>query len=233
MAKVLIVPNGIIFTHTSKQPWRTIGIFLKLAGEVPERISWMKKHSPKYRYTRQHLYEARKFGEKIARAVSSLLLVLGWLFTNTDKYMKKIILFSIILVIAGCLKFGENIDLKGNEIKDKTIKSIEKISKIKFPNDSIHLRFSYFGDTIDPYWHYKGELTKNGYKELIQDNEFTSLNDIDNNNFIQSETDNWWNPQMMDFGVRKKKDFPDSSQLTYSIGKEKNKFVVYISYHTL
>lgn len=65
-----IVPNGIIFTHTSKEPWRTIGVFLKLAGEVPERMSWMKKHYPKYGHTRQQLTEARKFGEQIARAVS-------------------------------------------------------------------------------------------------------------------------------------------------------------------
>jgi hypothetical protein len=65
-----VVPNGIIFTHTSKEPWRTIGVFLKLAGEVPERMSWMREHYPKYGHTRQQLTEARKFGERIARAVS-------------------------------------------------------------------------------------------------------------------------------------------------------------------
>ncbi len=65
-----VVPNGIIFTHTSKEPWRTIGVFLKLAGEVPERMSWMREHYPKYGHTQQQLTEARKFGERIARAVS-------------------------------------------------------------------------------------------------------------------------------------------------------------------
>ncbi|MCI5221221.1 MAG: hypothetical protein D3924_00705 [Candidatus Electrothrix sp. AR4] len=65
-----VVPNGIIFTHTSKEPWCTIGVFLKLAGEVPERISWLRKHYPKYGHTRQQLAEARTFGEQIARALT-------------------------------------------------------------------------------------------------------------------------------------------------------------------
>ncbi len=64
------VPNGIIFTHTSKEPWRTLGVFLKLAGETPERISWLKERYPKYGHTRQQLSEARRFGEMIARTLS-------------------------------------------------------------------------------------------------------------------------------------------------------------------
>lgn len=64
------VPNGIIFTHTSKEPWRTIGVFLKLAGETPERMSWMQDHYPKYGHTREQIAEARRFGELIGRAVT-------------------------------------------------------------------------------------------------------------------------------------------------------------------
>ncbi len=64
------VPNGIIFTHTSKEPWRTIGVFLKLAGETPERMAWMQEHYPKYGHTRQQIDEARRFGELIGRAVT-------------------------------------------------------------------------------------------------------------------------------------------------------------------
>ncbi|MCW5198124.1 hypothetical protein VU06_00050 [Desulfobulbus sp. F3] len=65
-----IVPNGIIFTHTSKEPWRTIGVFLKLAGETPERMSWMQDHYPKYGHTREQFAEARRFGEMIGRTVT-------------------------------------------------------------------------------------------------------------------------------------------------------------------
>jgi len=64
------VPNLIVFSHPSKEPWRTVGVFLKLAGKVPERMSWMKKHYRKYGHTPAQLDEARNFGEQIAEVLS-------------------------------------------------------------------------------------------------------------------------------------------------------------------
>ena len=64
------VPNGIIFSHPSKEPWCTIGVFLKLAGKLPERMSWMRPHYTKYGHSRQQLTEARRFGELIGRALT-------------------------------------------------------------------------------------------------------------------------------------------------------------------
>lgn len=59
------IPNVIIFTHPNKEPWRTVGVFLKLAGQVPERMGWMQPHYRKFGHTRSQLDEARSFGEKI------------------------------------------------------------------------------------------------------------------------------------------------------------------------
>ncbi len=54
----------IIFTHTTKEPWRTIGVFLKLAGKVPEAgKSWFRKYYPKYGHSRQQLASAEKIGQ--------------------------------------------------------------------------------------------------------------------------------------------------------------------------
>ena len=63
------VPNLIVFSHPSKEPWRTVGVFLKLAGKVPERMPWMKKHYRKYGHTRAQLTEARNFGEQLAEVL--------------------------------------------------------------------------------------------------------------------------------------------------------------------
>ena len=63
------VPNLIVFSHPSKEPWRTIGVFLKLAGKVPERMSWLKKHYHKYGHSRVQLVEASNFGEQIAEVL--------------------------------------------------------------------------------------------------------------------------------------------------------------------
>ncbi len=65
------VPNLIVFSHPSHEPWRTLGVFLKLAGKVPERIPWMKKHYPKYGHTIAQLAEAERFGTQLAEVLVS------------------------------------------------------------------------------------------------------------------------------------------------------------------
>ena len=64
-----LVDNLIVFTHPNPEPWRTLGVFLKLAGRVPERHSWISRYYQKYGHTRDQLAEARRFGEMIALAL--------------------------------------------------------------------------------------------------------------------------------------------------------------------
>lgn len=59
-AKVL---NPLIFLHIGAEPWRTIGVFLKLAGKVPESgKSWFRKYYRKYGHTREQVEHARTLG---------------------------------------------------------------------------------------------------------------------------------------------------------------------------
>ncbi len=65
------VPNLIVFSHPSKEPWKTLGVFFKLAGKHPERMSWMKKHYRKYGHTRDQIALAGVIGEQIGIALTS------------------------------------------------------------------------------------------------------------------------------------------------------------------
>ena len=62
------VDNLIVFSHPSREPWRTIGVFLKLAGKVPERM-WFSRYYRKYGHTNAQIIEAERFGTMIGRAV--------------------------------------------------------------------------------------------------------------------------------------------------------------------
>lgn len=62
------VDNLIVFTHPSREPWRTLGVFLKLAGKVPERM-WFSKYYNKYGHTNSQLIEAERFGTMIGQAI--------------------------------------------------------------------------------------------------------------------------------------------------------------------
>lgn len=59
--------NVMVFSHPNPEPWRTIGVFLKLAGEVPEKKLWLAGKYRKYGHTRKQLKEAKRFGRLIAR----------------------------------------------------------------------------------------------------------------------------------------------------------------------
>ena len=63
------VVNKMIFAHPSKEPWRTIGVFLKLAGRVPERSRWFGRHYPRYGHSREQQDQAFAFGAAIGQAL--------------------------------------------------------------------------------------------------------------------------------------------------------------------
>ncbi len=65
------VPNCIIFTHTSKEPWRTLGVFLKLAGKNPERSPFLSKRYPRYGHDRNQQEESFRFGTMLGEAVAN------------------------------------------------------------------------------------------------------------------------------------------------------------------
>ncbi|OQX10175.1 MAG: hypothetical protein BWK76_21120 [Desulfobulbaceae bacterium A2] len=57
------VPNLLVFSHPSPEPWRTIGVFFKLAGRLPEKMVLLRRHYRKYGHSRHQVEEARRFGE--------------------------------------------------------------------------------------------------------------------------------------------------------------------------
>lgn len=64
------VVNRMIFTHPSKEPWRTIGVFLKLAGQVPERSRGLGRFYPRYGHSREQQDQAFAFGVAIGQALN-------------------------------------------------------------------------------------------------------------------------------------------------------------------
>lgn len=64
------VANRIVFTHPSKEPWRTLGVFLKLAGRSPERSQFIGRYYPRYGHAKKQLEEACRFGAMLGQALS-------------------------------------------------------------------------------------------------------------------------------------------------------------------
>ncbi len=65
-----IVAAPIVFSHPTPEPWRTIGVFLKLAGKVPEAgSSWFRRFYPKYGHSRLQVEDCRKIGFELGKNI--------------------------------------------------------------------------------------------------------------------------------------------------------------------
>ncbi len=66
------VAAPIVFSHPTPEPWRTIGVFLKLAGKVPEAgNSWFRRFYPKYGHSREQVEDSRKIGVELGEAIKA------------------------------------------------------------------------------------------------------------------------------------------------------------------
>jgi hypothetical protein len=65
-----VVAAPIVFSHPTPEPWRTIGVFLKLAGKAPEAgSSWFRRFYPKYGHSRQQVEDSRRVGIKLGQCL--------------------------------------------------------------------------------------------------------------------------------------------------------------------
>jgi hypothetical protein len=62
------VSNVIVFNHPNPEPFNTVGVFLKLAGKIPERM-WFSKYYTKYGHTNSQILEAERFGTMLGQAL--------------------------------------------------------------------------------------------------------------------------------------------------------------------
>ena len=61
--------NVMAFSHPSEEPWRTIGVFLKIAGRNPERTGFISKHYNRFGHSNAQMEEAYRFGMLIGNSL--------------------------------------------------------------------------------------------------------------------------------------------------------------------
>ncbi|MEE4241101.1 MAG: hypothetical protein V2I36_06520, partial [Desulfopila sp.] len=55
----------VVFLHTGPEPWRTIGVFLKIAGYSPEsESSWIRKYYTRFGHGKEQIDYARQLGQE-------------------------------------------------------------------------------------------------------------------------------------------------------------------------
>lgn len=65
-----VVPNRIIFSHPAPEPWRTIGVFLKIAGKAPERSRLIGRYYKRFGHSKEQMAEAERLGSLLGAALT-------------------------------------------------------------------------------------------------------------------------------------------------------------------
>jgi len=66
-----VIPNKIIFSHPATEPWRTIGVFLKIAGKAPERSPLIGRFYKHFGHSTEQMLEAERLGVLIGTALNN------------------------------------------------------------------------------------------------------------------------------------------------------------------
>lgn len=66
-----IVSGRAIFTHPTREPWRTLGVFYKIAGKSPERSRFIGKFYPRYGHSKRQFEEAFTLGAEVGRLLAT------------------------------------------------------------------------------------------------------------------------------------------------------------------
>lgn len=63
------IPNSLVFSHPHKEPWRTIGVFLKISGKAPERWPLLRRYYRHFGHSKEQQEEAGRFGSLLGQAL--------------------------------------------------------------------------------------------------------------------------------------------------------------------
>lgn len=142
-------------------------------------------------------------------------------------------LLLLSLLLTSCLKFGDNLNLKGKQITEKEVTLVERQSKLVLPENIASQNFYYFGDTIDPYWYYKAKLDAEAFQSVLQSDEFAAYSELplSSSSLANSKVSEWFKPEELRNSLVKEKTVPGSSS-TVHIGEIEDGYYIYITYHS-
>lgn len=60
-----VVLSPVIFKHHGSEPWRSIGVFCKIAGGNPESDGWLSRYYKRFGHTKQQVVHAGNLGARI------------------------------------------------------------------------------------------------------------------------------------------------------------------------
>jgi hypothetical protein len=132
-----------------------------------------------------------------------------------------------LLVLSGCLEFGDDVELVGDQVDASVIAEVERVTGIDFPEGTEGLNYFFLGSGIDDALWLKVMIPEEKKAELLQNQVFKHEMDSPNHNMTLDR--NWWSlKSLIDQASYSTEINNGTDFLGCTIGIESGKLILYL-----
>ena len=135
-------------------------------------------------------------------------------------------------MLYGCLNFGNDVELSGEEINDEVITKVTSLTGVVFPEGSKGMNYLYYGSGIDDALSIKVSIPPSKKDEFLNNTIFTSGENKEPYIHIGKEKA-WWNLDSINDPVYTIYNFPNGNMIECTVGKEDGETIAYLTWITV
>lgn len=140
-----------------------------------------------------------------------------------------IIVWFSVFFFAGCLSFGKDVELLGNDFDSKHIDQVSKLTGIQFPEGTRGIAYYYLGSAMDAALAAKLKIPEQKKVEFLENDILKNgQQEVPINQIGKSRK--WWMLDSLQGRIDRTRTLPNARYLECSLGKEGDGLVVYISW---
>ncbi|MEN8127084.1 MAG: hypothetical protein ABFR90_04675 [Planctomycetota bacterium] len=145
---------------------------------------------------------------------------------------KQVLLFSLALLLGGCLDFGEDIELSGEDVDSTVLANVTKLTGVVFPAGTEGKHYIYWGSGIDPALAIKVSIPKDRKSEFFKNTIFVSGKNKEPYIHL-GKGKSWWKVESLTNPIHTRYDFSNGDVIECTVGEESGETIVYLSWITV
>lgn len=139
-----------------------------------------------------------------------------------------------IVAIAGCLSFGEDLELTGTAIDKEIFRKVTMLTGVSIPSDARGLNYFYYGSGIDDALAIKFSVPEQRRTEFLKNNIFADKSNADMQDPFRVTDKSWWREAELHDAIRAEIWIDNNTQFVRcSLGEEMGDLVVYLAWQEL
>jgi hypothetical protein len=149
---------------------------------------------------------------------------------HSHYYLALLVIISYMLY--ECLKFGNDVELSGQEVNDEILAKVTRLTGVIFPEGTEGRNYLYYGSGIDDALSIKVFIPAEKEEEFLENTIFSEGENKESYIHLGKEK-NWWKLDSLTDPTYTIYNYPNGNMIECTMGEENGKTVVYMSWITV